>query len=163
MSDTTVNIRGAMPDDAEAIARIYVESWNAGFQQLMHTRSVDAELIERWRATLSAPPPKRWWTASLSGTTCGFVGIGPSRDLVDSALGEVDTIAVHSNYWRQGIGRALMSTALTALSSDGYQEAILWTLENYELGQAFYASTGWERDGGKRDSGKQIRYRHALS
>ena len=38
-------------------------------------------------------------------------------------------------------------------------EAVVWTLEDYELGQKFYESADWERDGGKRDSGRQIRYR----
>ena len=152
-------IRPALPEDAEAVAHIYVESWNAGFQHRMQTRTVDDDLVARWRTDLNAPFPHRWWVAVREDTIAGFIGIGPSRDPVDPALCEINTIAVLSAHWRLGIGRSLMATALAHLVSDGYNEAIVWTLEDYPLGQKFYASAGWERDGGSRDSGRQIRYR----
>ena len=91
---TNPTIRQASPEDAEAIAHIYVESWNAVFQHRMHTRTVDAELVSRWTTDLDAPPPHRWWVASQKDAIAGFIGIGPSRDT----------------------------------------EAVVWTLEDYELG-----------------------------
>ncbi len=42
-------VRDASPDDAEAVARIYIDSWNAGFGHLMGKKEFDSELIERWR------------------------------------------------------------------------------------------------------------------
>ena len=53
-----------------------------------------------------------------------------------------------------GIGKALISLALQHLTSDGYNEAILWTVEGYERGIAFYEAMGWSRDGGVRDDGR---------
>ena len=97
------------------------------------------------------------------GSIAGFVGIGPSRDPVDARLGELDTIAVYPSYWRTGIGKALMSVALRYLVADGYDEAIVWTVEGYERGIAFYEAMGWSHDGGVRDEGRQIRFRHDLS
>jgi hypothetical protein len=52
-----------------------------------------------------------------------------------------------------------MAVAVEHLAGDGYQEAIVWTLADYERGQAFYEATGWKRDGGVRDEGRQLRYR----
>ena len=97
------------------------------------------------------------------GSIAGFVGIGPSRDSVDTRLGELDTIAVDPSHWRTGIGKALMSVALRYLVVDGYDEAIVWTVEGYERGIAFYEAMGWSRDGGVRDEGRQIRLRHDLA
>jgi hypothetical protein len=34
--------------------------------------------------------------------------------------------------------------------------------KGYERGNAFYLATGWLPDGGERDEGRQIRYRHRL-
>jgi GNAT superfamily N-acetyltransferase len=100
----------------------------------------------------------------LNATVVGFVGIGPSRDPVDSALGELDTIAVRPDCWRRGVGHALMAVALEALADDGgYRAAILWTLAGYERGRAFYEATGWVLDGGLRDEGRQVRYRYPLA
>ena len=59
------------------------------------------------------------------GSFVGVAGIGPSRDLVDPQIGELDTIAVDPPDWRKGIGKALISLALKHLVSDGYREAIL--------------------------------------
>lgn len=161
MSDAPA-IRGARPEDAADVAAIYVESWNRGFGELMRSRSVTNELIGQWRRHLAVAPPQRWWVAEVGGGVAGFAGICPSRDPVERALGELDTIAVRPAQWRMGIGRALMATALRQLAADGYEAAILWTLRDYERGRAFYEATGWRRDGGFRDEGRQVSYRHLL-
>ena len=162
--DLPLAIRSATAADAETVARIYVDSWNAGFGELMSQadRVTTPELIERWRNDLVQPVPHRWWVAEHSGSIAGFVGIGPSRDPVDPSLGELDTIAVDPPYWRAGIGKALISLALRFLVADGYHEGILWTVEGYERGIAFYEAMGWRRDGGVRDGGRQIRFRRDL-
>ena len=86
----------------------------------------------------------------------------PLRHLAVYHSQALDTIAVEPSCWRSGIGRRLMSVALDHLVIDGYREAVLWTLASYPRGQQFYAATGWSSDGGTRDQGRQIRYRHSL-
>ncbi len=159
-----LNIRPATPADADIVVRIYVDSWNTGFGELLSraNRTVTPELIERWRHDLAQPVPHRWWVAEQRGSLVGFVGIGPSRDPVDPRIGEIDTIAVDPPYWRKGIGKALISLAVQHLVSDGYRKAILWTVEGYEQGIAFYEAMGWTRDGGVRDNGRQVRFRRDL-
>jgi GNAT superfamily N-acetyltransferase len=154
------NIRTATAADAPTLARIYVDSWNQGFQSLMPSRECTSDLVRRWEIDLSAPFPKRWWAAELDGVVAGFAGIGPSRDPVDPSLGELDTIAVDPAYWRHGVGRALMKVALQFLKSDGYREGVLWTLANYERGQRFYEAMGWELTDAMRDHGRQVQYQY---
>src|SRR5215475_10979069 len=160
--ERALRIRDALPEDAAPVSRIYIESWNIGFAELMPRRNLDSEVIARWQADLSAPPPKRWWLAMLDNSVVGFIGIGPSRDPVDPMLGELDTVAVDPPHWRTGVGRALMARALHSLSLDGYREAILWTLAGYSRGAAFYTSTGWRPNGAVRDRGRQVCYTHPL-
>ena len=164
-TDSPTTIRSATVDDAEAVTRIYIESWNAGFGELLSQpdRTVTPELSERWRHDLAQPVPHRWWVAEREGRIVGFVGVGPSRDPVDPQLGEIDTIAVDSRHWRVGIGKALFSLAVRHLAADGYRGAILWTVEGYERGIGFYEAMGWRRDGGVRDGGRQVRFRCELS
>ncbi len=158
-------IRLAVPDDAEAVVRIYIDSWNAGYGDLMSQagRTVTPDLLRRWRHDLAQPVPHRWWVVELEGSIVGFAGIGPSRDPIDPELGELDSIAVDPPYWRKGIGKALISLALQHLVADGYRQAILWTVEGYKRGIAFYEAMGWSRDGGVRDNGRQIRFRRDLA
>ena len=155
-------IRVTFPADAEAIARIYIESWNAGFGNLLPKREINANDIARWQADLAASYPKHWWVAERDGFIVGFTGIGPSRDPIDPTLGELDTIAVDPKHWRSGVGRALMLHALHYLSVDGYRKAILWTLADYPRGAAFYRSTGWRPNGAVRDDGRHICFTHSL-
>ena len=158
-------IRPATVDDAGAITRIYIESWNAGFGELLSRadRAVTPELTERWRRDLAQPIPHRWWVAERRGEIVGFAGIGPSRDPVDPRLGELDTIAVDPPHWRTGVGTALISIALRYLVADGHREAIVWTVEGYEQGIAFYEALGWGRDGGTRDHGRHVSFRRDLA
>jgi GNAT superfamily N-acetyltransferase len=155
-------LRPANADDAAEVARIYIDSWNTGFGELMPHREVTAKLIGRWQQDLAAPLPHRWWVAELKGAIVGFAGIGPSRDPIDPDLGELDTIAVDPGHWRSGVGRALMLVDLQHLAADGYREAVLWTLANYPRSQKFYEAMGWSLDSGVRDAGRQIRYRYSL-
>jgi GNAT superfamily N-acetyltransferase len=156
-------IHAAGRPDAAAIARIYVDSWNVGFRGFFPERQLTAELIERWGRDLAEPIPHRWWIAEVDQRPVGFAGIRPSRDPVDPAIGELDTIAVDPAWWRRGIGRALLSVALDQQRADGYREAVLWTLAHYEQGQRFYQAAGWTADGGTRDAGRQVRFRHRLA
>jgi GNAT superfamily N-acetyltransferase len=158
-----IHIRSVRAADVHDIVRIYIDSWNAGFGTLMPTRKLTPTVVARWAEDLSKPLPHRWWVAESDGSVAGFVGIGPSRDPIDPSLGEIDAIAVDPARWRAGIGRELMSVALKHLAGDGYRQAVLWTLANYERGQRFYDAMGWKADGGLRDEGRQIRYRHPLS
>ena len=165
MQPPPITFRTATPPDVGEIVRIYIDSWNAGFGKLLSQadRTVTPDLIERWKHDLSRPVPQRWWIAERRGSIVGFVGIRPSRDPVDPQLGEVDTIAVDPPHWRTGIGTALMSLAVRYLASDGYIEAIVWTVEYYERGIAFYEALGWRRDGVIRDEGRQMRFRQDLT
>jgi ribosomal protein S18 acetylase RimI-like enzyme len=158
-----VHIRDVRCDDVEDIVRIYIQSWNAGFLELMPTRQVTSDVVSQWTADLARPHPHRWWVAEANAFVVGFAGICPSRDPVDPSVGEIDTIAVDPLWWRSGIGRRLMLNAVEHLIRDGYREAVLWTLANYERGQRFYEATGWKADGRQRDQGRQIRYHRQLA
>ena len=157
-----LTIRKVLADDTAEVLRIYVASWNLGFGERMPRIEADPDRLARWQVDLAAPSPQRWWLAERDGAIVGFAGIGPCRDPVDPALGELDTIAVDPNCWRSGVGRALMSQALRALSSDGYREAVLWTFADYPRGDTFYRAMGWSRSGTFRNDGTQLLYRHPL-
>lgn len=153
----SASIRVATPRDARRVVEIYVESWNVGFAGLMPAIEVDEGRVNRWAGELGGGPTT-WWVAEHEGLIAGLVGIGPSRDPVDTDLGELDTIAVDPASWRSGIGTALMRRAVEELEA-AYPEAILWTLANYPQGQHFYTATGWTPDGNTRDNGSQVSYR----
>lgn len=158
---TSLAIRPACAADAETVARIYVDSWNASFGELLARtdRTVTPELLARWQRGLDRPVPHRAWVAQRSGSIVGCAQIGPSRDPVDPSIGELHSIFVDEPYGRKGVGSALLAVAHRHLVLDGYRTWILWTVAGYRQGIAFYEAKGWSRDGGVRDDGRQIRFR----
>ena len=76
-----LTIRPATPADVDEVTRIYIDSWNAGFGELLSQadRTVTPDLVERWSHDLARPDPHRWWVAERMGSIVGVVGIGPSR------------------------------------------------------------------------------------
>lgn len=157
-----VQLREATPADAEGVARVYVESWNEGFADLIRPRVLNSEQVARWSRDLYAGSV-RWWLAESGTSVVGFVGTGPSRDPICPDIGELDTIAVAPSAWRRGVGHRLMDVALDDLRSAGYGQGILWTLAEYKLGRFFYEASGWAPSGEIRDAGRQIAFRRALS
>ena len=151
-----IALRDAQPFDAPVIARIYIESWNQGFGHLLGIRELTPERIARWREDLTSDIMS-WTVAEVDNVIVGFAGVGPSRDPVDLALGELDTIAVDPAHWREGVGRALMDAALDALRC-AWSQAILWTPANYDRGHAFYRATGWVPLGRARASGREVAF-----
>jgi GNAT superfamily N-acetyltransferase len=151
-------VRPARAMDTGDVLRIYVDSWNQGFGDLMPHKEWTDAAFERWKTDLAAPPPMRWWVAERRGKVVGFAGIGPCRDPEDPTLGELDTIAIDPPAWRTGIGEALMCEAHRWLEADGYREAALWTLSAYPRGAGFYVAMGWRRTEHLRDEGRQMRY-----
>ena len=156
----TVTLRDAKVTDAAEVARIYVDSWNNGFADHLPMRALSDRHSDRWARDLAGPAS---WRVAIEGDQLvGFVGTGPSRDPIDPTLGELDTIAVSPDRWRRGIGTALMADALESLRDAGFSSAVLWTLAEYPMGDALYRRCGWLPDNGRRDSGRQVSYRHPL-
>jgi hypothetical protein len=72
-------VRDATAADAQALARIYIDSWNAGLGDVLGRRRLDAELVRRWGDDLASAGPTRWWVAERDGHAVGFAGVGGSR------------------------------------------------------------------------------------
>jgi len=76
MPEAAIKIRSAGPGDVDALVRIYVDSWNAGFGPRMPAIEADAARIGRWRKELAESFATRWWLAERSDDVVGFVGRG---------------------------------------------------------------------------------------
>jgi ribosomal protein S18 acetylase RimI-like enzyme len=156
-------IRPGTPDDAEAVARVHVETWQAAYAHALPRVQLMAQApqdrVEMWR---------RWppLVAEVDGEITGFVSVGPCRD--DEKLGELYAIYVHPRHWDTGVGRSLMEAGETRLRELGYDEAILWVLDDNPRARRFYEIAGWSLDGGAREDElfgfklAEVRYRKQL-
>jgi GNAT superfamily N-acetyltransferase len=161
-------VRPALPSDAEAIERIRVRGWQAGYRHLYPPEELDALELDwsRWTRRLERPPPG-WATyvAESHGRTVGFVSVGPSRD--EAGAGELYAIYVDPGEWSRGAGQALVARAEERLAEE-YAVATLWVLEDNPRARRFYEAAGWRLDGARQQverlgvSPPEVRYRKRL-
>jgi GNAT superfamily N-acetyltransferase len=164
-------LRDAVPEDAPAVARLFLESATAGFAELLPADypwpSADA-IEERTRQAMGEEGVGLVVAEGPDGLL-GYVGHSPSRDPdALTGVGEVRTMFVHPSAWRAGIGDALLSRALEALKERGFSEATVWSFLGNERANAFYEAHGMTRDGARRRQAvwndiDEVRYRRTLS
>jgi ribosomal protein S18 acetylase RimI-like enzyme len=157
-------IRPGTPDDAEAVARVQVRSWQAAYAHVLPAEALAGPSVERraeqWRTW---PPPL---VAEVDGQIVGFVAVGAARD--DDADGELYAIYVDPEHWGTGVGRGLIRAGERRLAELGYTDVVLWVLEDNPRARRFYEAAGWSHDGSRQPidlfgvSLPEVRYRKRL-
>lgn len=132
------DIRAATPDDAAAIAKIYVEMWRATYAGILPDdalvrMSLDTQ-TRQWRALLGAGDAALVATRQVDGAlettteVIGFTGYGPNRSPDLPYSGEIYTLYVASDHQNFGLGRRLLRGAFRDLWRGGHESTIVWVL-----------------------------------
>jgi ribosomal protein S18 acetylase RimI-like enzyme len=124
-------VRPATLEDAEAIARVHIRSWQAAYTHLFPAEEL-AGLSVPARTRAWADAIERGWkvlVATREGEIVGFASCSQSRDDDAPGLGELMTIYVDPNVWGRGVGRQLISEIESSLREGGFDEGLLWVAE----------------------------------
>ena len=166
----SVKVRSAVVDDAAAITQAQIAAWREAYQGVIRDETLaaldDNIREDRWRTVLRHG---RHLVAESAGAVVGFASFGPARSEGEEGRAEVYSLYVHPDSWGIGAGRALMEQMEKELCASGYDEAMLWVLDDNPRARRFYERAGWHDDGGRDvydgdDSGATIaRYRLRLS
>lgn len=168
-----MNIREAIPADAEGIADLQVRAWKAAYRGQVPDGHLDAlvaeSLLPNLRWTLERRPDYwRMWVAEDGGALVGFASTTPSNDTdATPGVGELTAIYADPERLRAGIGSALLAHALEDLAGRA-KRVTLWVLEGNVAARAFFEARGWETDGSRTADlvGEvllpAVRYRRAL-
>lgn len=149
-------IRQATLQDAPAIARVHVESWQSTYRGLIPDSYLDK---------LSTTARERMWTRILSATDdssivlvavdesgeiVGFINGGPERDNDPIYTAELYAIYLLDSCHGHGTGRALTQALTAHLVQLGYTTMLVWVLaDNPTAG--FYQHLGAHYLRSKRD------------
>jgi GNAT superfamily N-acetyltransferase len=131
MDEPMVRIRVARPDDAAAVARVYVDSWHDTYASILPRRLLCAMTPQgqaaRWRAAICAGRREQVLVAedSQSGIV-GMSSLGPSRDSALGYDGEIYTLYVDPGFLGRGAGRALLRGGFANLRVRGFSSCMVW-------------------------------------
>lgn len=168
-----VEIRRATAEEAFEIARAHVESWGTAYKgivsdELIAARDLDDRLAT-WSAQLERDEPNaRVYVVDFDGEVGGFAFSQPcsDEDLAAEQVAELTALYLRPAYLGRGAGTALADAALRDLREAGFNEVILWVLEENVGARRFYDRTGWKWDGTRAPcyrvfAAPALRYRRA--
>ncbi len=158
-----IRIRRAARDDASAIGRVHVETWQAAYAGLLPDSMLASMSDVRqsaWWSQLLADPAERRGVFVADDRDMGVVGFGscgPARDLPDAldnpdlSVGEVYTLYVEPDFQNRGLGRLLLAALFRQLQADRCDIAVLWMLAENPT-RFFYEGLGGEKVGERVDT-----------
>lgn len=147
-------LRPAKPDDALAVARVHVSSWQAAYRGLLPDSYLD-QLRPEDRAArydfCGGDPLKPLTIVALDGEMIvGFATTMPARDADLAGDGELCALYVQPEFWGRGFGACLVEAARGHLHECGFRAALLWVLAGNARAERFYQIDGWVPDGHRR-------------
>jgi GNAT superfamily N-acetyltransferase len=165
-------IRPAIPEDALAVARVHVCSWQAAYRSLMPDEYLDQLRAEdraaKYDFTHADPQKPYTQVAECAREIVGFVTTMPTIDGECAGAGELLALYVDPAWWGKGSGRDLAASARQRMIEQGHSAAILWILEGNMRADRFYRIDGWLPDGTRKQDTlwgiavTELRYRRAL-
>lgn len=150
----TLPVRAALAADADAIARVHVDSWRAAYEGILPPAMLSAldrrALVARWRHRIEAGAPV--WVADRAGQVSGFATA--DRDVTDPALadlaGELTMLYVHPYDAGAGVGSALLANVERRLAARPLYWLVVWVVERNFDARSFYTARGLRPDGARR-------------
>ncbi|MBE9555429.1 MAG: GNAT family N-acetyltransferase [Proteobacteria bacterium] len=141
---TVVDLHIATLEDAEAIARIHVETWRSTYAGLLPDELLVGMSLEK--------QTQMWQRMLRGGETVvvaedprygiiGFGSYGPNRSARGGFTGEVYTLYLLPDFQGLGIGQGLLRTLFGALAREGHETALIWVLANNPT-RFFYEAMG---------------------
>lgn len=154
MAVVPVEIRGALADDADAIAAVHIAAWRETYAELLPDRFFDGAALETrrrmWNGILALDPvPGKVVVAEREGHVVGFAFAGPAwhpdarrgfEPASDLHLFSIYLLAAEQG---RGAGSALLEAAI------GGRSAQLWVASANEHARHFYERHGFRMDGGR--------------
>ena len=152
-------IRKATQADIPTIAALHIEGWKGAYGGIVDQAYLDSLTVEQrtkdWEGWIAAGESEVF-IAEEGGTPAGFVVIGRTKTpppgsspIRPSHSGEVYALYLHPDFWRKGIGTALIKHAARELKDRKHSTVCLWVLDANVRAKSFYEKMGGQKIGNK--------------
>lgn len=141
-----LRIERARPEDAAALAKVYVETWRAAYAGLLPDRVLVAMRESAHEARFAGwigHQTDRQFILAARVPAPGVIGLcsaGRARG-GSKTDGEIYLLYVDQDWQNRGVGRSLLRAALRGLRAGGYSRAMLWVLAG-NPSRFFYEAAG---------------------
>jgi ribosomal protein S18 acetylase RimI-like enzyme len=152
-----MNIREAKLEDAAAIAKVHVNSWQTTYGGLLPNDYIEKRSYEKrhnnWKKRLGVNRKAQtnyfiYVAENSVGEIVGFLDGGLVREN-STCKGEIYALYILSAYQRKGIGKSLIRAIAWKLSQSGLTSIMVWVLAGNPAVQ-FYQALDGQRIGQKQ-------------
>ncbi len=150
MSETqetaAVQVRRATSGDADAIARVKVDTWRTTYRGMVPDSYLErmsyAAHAEDWMRIAVDSANFVYVAEDEAGQVVGFVAGGPRWNCPERYAAELYALYIRAEHQGRGMGTRLMETLVTAFERTGYSSMLLWVLTENHRARAFYEKLG---------------------
>jgi L-amino acid N-acyltransferase YncA len=149
-----VQIRTAVPDDADALMEIYnpvVLTSTATFDLIPRT-------LEEQRAWIGDRSGARVVLVAVDdqGRVAGYSALSPYRDRAAYATTVEDSVYVHEDHQGLGIGRLLLESLVDTARAHGFHAMMARIVSDHAASIGLHAACGFEIVGHEREVGRKF-------
>lgn len=146
METLAISVRLAKLQDAQSVARVYIDAWHDTYPAILSKRILCAMTAKgqtaRWRATIASQAREQVLVAeSPIHGIIGMASFGVARDRGLGLDAEVYTLYVDPAHFGCGAGRALLKGAFAALHVRGFSSCVIWA-HAHNPARFFYEALG---------------------
>jgi GNAT superfamily N-acetyltransferase len=146
---SSIVIRAARASDAEAIARVRVESWRETYRGLIPQAYLDAMQLEAsramWEKVLAAG--SHAISVFVAERGAEVIGFGSGNMLAEPKHGfdaELSAIYIRREFQHAGVGRRLVAEIAASQRALGAHGLIVWVIAGNKAARVFYERLGAE-------------------
>ena len=125
-------VRPGRVEDAQAIARVEIETWRTTYAGMLPDRVLlgmsERRQTASWASFLRHHPDDVRVAEAAKGAVIGFGNCGARRNSTMDFAGEIYTLYVAPDSQGQGGGRALLLGLFSQLVAMGYGSALVWVV-----------------------------------
>lgn len=129
-------------ENALKVSRIYAEGWKTGYKGIIDQDYLDSIPLDRWAKSVGNSQ-FHGFVLVENGEYIATSTIAPARDDDMTGWGEIISMYVLPNHFRQGYGRIMFQYVVKQLKEMGYSKIYLWVLEDNHNARAFYSNNGF--------------------
>ena len=148
-------IRNILPEEIYEYSSCNISSWRSGYKGIIPDDFLDnlsvEEKAEKTRKYMNESEGNPYYCAVYDNKIIGNLVIIKSRDEDKTNTGEIVAFYLLEEFWGKGYGREMMDFAIEKLTNAGYDEIILWVLEENKRARRFYEKCGFVFDGTKKE------------
>ncbi len=143
-----LNIRSAVPADAEQIGAVHYQAWLETYTNLLPEKYLANQSAEKSAAIFRKTGCSNLVVAESDSEIVGFCGWGKFRDTsLDDCTGEIQGIYLLNSFKRKHLGQQMLDFALKQLKATGCGKVGLWVLDKNKSAIPFYEKMGFTHNG----------------